>query len=61
MPRGADDVRLGYRFPDHRVDAAVLGFGGVAGTAIAAAKIVFVVALVAFAISGILSLTGRTC
>jgi uncharacterized membrane protein YtjA (UPF0391 family) len=39
--------------------AAVLGFGGVAGTAITAAKIVFVVALVAFAISGVLSLRRR--
>jgi len=36
-----------------------LGFGGVAGTAITAAKIVFVVALVAFAISGVLSLRRR--
>ena len=40
--------------------AAVLGFGGIAGTAMAAAKIVFVVALVAFAISGVLGLTRRT-
>jgi uncharacterized membrane protein YtjA (UPF0391 family) len=41
------------------VIAAVLGFGVVAGTAMAAAKIAFVVALVAFAISGILSLRRR--
>ncbi len=34
--------------------AAALGFGVVAGTAFAAAKIVFVVALIAFLISGVL-------
>ena len=39
--------------------AGVLGFGVVAGTAFAAAKIVFVVALIAFLISGVLGLTGR--
>jgi uncharacterized membrane protein YtjA (UPF0391 family) len=39
--------------------AAVLGFGGVAGTAISAAKIIFVVALIAFLISGVLGYTRR--
>ena len=39
--------------------AGALGFGVVAGTAFAAAKIVFVVALIAFLISGALGLTGR--
>ena len=39
--------------------AGALGFGVVAGTAFAAAKIVFVVALIAFFISGVLGLTGR--
>lgn len=39
--------------------AAVLGFGGVAGTAFAAAKIVFVVALILFIISAVLGYTRR--
>ena len=39
--------------------AAVLGFGGVAGTAMAAAKLVFVVALVAFALSALFGLARR--
>jgi uncharacterized membrane protein YtjA (UPF0391 family) len=39
--------------------AAVLGFGGVAGTAFAAAKIVFVVALILFVISAVLGYTRR--
>jgi uncharacterized membrane protein YtjA (UPF0391 family) len=38
--------------------AGALGFGIVAGTAFAAAKIVFVVALVAFLISGVLGVAG---
>jgi uncharacterized membrane protein YtjA (UPF0391 family) len=37
--------------------AGALGFGIVAGTAFAAAKIVFVVALIAFLISGVLGFT----
>ena len=36
--------------------AGLLGFGVVAGTAFAAAKIIFVVALVAFLISGVLGI-----
>ena len=40
--------------------AAVLGFGGIAGTAIAAAKIVFVVALLAFLISAALGYSRRS-
>jgi uncharacterized membrane protein YtjA (UPF0391 family) len=39
--------------------AAALGFGGLAGTAMAAAKIIFVVALIAFAISAIVGFTRR--
>ncbi|MFO1207822.1 MAG: DUF1328 domain-containing protein [Amaricoccus sp.] len=40
--------------------AAVLGFGGVAGTAIGIAKIIFFVAIVLFAISAIAHLVrGR--
>ncbi|QCI69474.1 DUF1328 domain-containing protein [Phreatobacter stygius] len=40
--------------------AAALGFGGVAGTAMSAAQIVFVVALIAFAISAVMGLVrGR--
>jgi uncharacterized membrane protein YtjA (UPF0391 family) len=39
--------------------AGALGFGVVAGTAFAAAKIVFVVALVAFLISGVLGFSRR--
>ena len=39
--------------------AGLLGFGIVAGTAFAAAKIVFVVALLAFLISGVLGISGR--
>ena len=39
--------------------AGLLGFGVVAGTAFAAAKIVFVVALIAFLISGVLGIAGR--
>jgi uncharacterized membrane protein YtjA (UPF0391 family) len=40
--------------------AAVLGFGGVAGTAIVAAKLIFVVALMAFAVSALFGLVRRT-
>jgi uncharacterized membrane protein YtjA (UPF0391 family) len=39
--------------------AAALGFGGVAGTAMSAAQIVFVVALVAFLISAVLGFRRR--
>ena len=39
--------------------AGLLGFGIVAGTAFAAAKIVFVVALIAFLISGVLGISRR--
>jgi uncharacterized membrane protein YtjA (UPF0391 family) len=39
--------------------AGLLGFGVVAGTAFAAAKIVFVVALIAFLVSGVLGISGR--
>ena len=40
--------------------AGALGFGVVAGTAFAAAKIVFVVALIAFLISAVLGYSRRT-
>jgi uncharacterized membrane protein YtjA (UPF0391 family) len=39
--------------------AAALGFGGAAGTAIAAAQLIFVVAIVAFLASAVLGLAGR--
>jgi uncharacterized membrane protein YtjA (UPF0391 family) len=39
--------------------AGALGFGVVAGTAFAAAKIIFVVALIAFLISAVLGFTRR--
>jgi uncharacterized membrane protein YtjA (UPF0391 family) len=39
--------------------AAALGFGGVAGTAMSAAQIVFAVALIAFAISAVLAILRR--
>lgn len=39
--------------------AAALGFGGIAGTAIVAAKLVFVVALVAFVVSALFGLARR--
>ena len=40
--------------------AAALGFGGVAGTAIAAAQLIFVVAIVAFLASAVLGLGWTT-
>ena len=41
--------------------AAVLGFGGIAGTAIEIAKIVFFVAIILFAISAVVGLVrGRS-
>ncbi|HMO28666.1 DUF1328 domain-containing protein [Enterovirga sp.] len=41
--------------------AAVLGFGGIAGTAVEIAKLIFFVAIVLFAISAIVGLLrGRT-
>jgi uncharacterized membrane protein YtjA (UPF0391 family) len=39
--------------------AAALGFGGAAGTAIAAAQLIFVVAVVAFLASAVLGLARR--
>ena len=39
--------------------AGALGFGVIAGTAIAAAKIIFVVALLAFLISAVVEVTRR--
>jgi uncharacterized membrane protein YtjA (UPF0391 family) len=39
--------------------AAALGFGGLAGTAIVAAKLIFVVAIVAFLASAVLGLARR--
>ncbi len=41
------------------VIAAALGFGGIAGTAMSAAQIVFVVALIAFVISAIMGYRRR--
>lgn len=39
--------------------AAALGFGGLAGTAIVAAKLVFAVAIIAFLVSAALSFARR--
>ncbi len=39
--------------------AAVLGFGGIAGTAIGIAKIIFVVAIVLFLISAVMHVMRR--
>lgn len=39
--------------------AAALGFGGIAGTAMSAAQIIFVVALVAFGLSAVLGILRR--
>jgi uncharacterized membrane protein YtjA (UPF0391 family) len=39
--------------------AAVLGFGGIAGTAIGIAKIIFVVAIILFLISGVMHIMRR--
>jgi uncharacterized membrane protein YtjA (UPF0391 family) len=40
--------------------AAALGFGGIAGTAMSAAKIILIVALIAFAISALVGFARRT-
>jgi uncharacterized membrane protein YtjA (UPF0391 family) len=40
--------------------AAALGFGGLAGTAIVAAKLIFVVAIILFLASAVLGLTRRS-
>lgn len=39
--------------------AAVFGFGGIAASAVGIAKILFVVALVAFLVSGVMGLARR--
>jgi uncharacterized membrane protein YtjA (UPF0391 family) len=39
--------------------AAALGFGGLAGTAIVAAKLIFVVAIAAFLASAVFGMTRR--
>lgn len=39
--------------------AAVLGFGGIAGTAIGIAKLIFVVAIILFLISAVMHLMRR--
>ena len=39
--------------------AAVLGFGGIAGTAVEIAKLIFFVAIVLFAISAVIGLLRR--
>lgn len=40
--------------------AAVLGFGGIAGTAMEIAKIIFFVAIVLFVISAVMGYRGRS-
>jgi len=68
LPRGSvlisqrqEDLRFGWAigFLVIALIAGLLGFGVVAGTAFTAAKIVFVVALIAFLISGVLGIAGR--
>ena len=56
-----EDLRFGWAigFLVIALIAGLLGFGVVAGTAFTAAKIVFVVALIAFLISGVLGIAGR--
>jgi uncharacterized membrane protein YtjA (UPF0391 family) len=39
--------------------AGVLGFGIIAGTAFAAAKVIFVIALLAFLVSGVVEVSRR--
>ncbi len=52
---------MGRHLPDRRLVAALFGFGGVAGTAVEAAKLVFFVALVLFAVSAVTGLLrGRS-
>jgi uncharacterized membrane protein YtjA (UPF0391 family) len=59
--RGDYNVRLGRHFLIVALIAALLGFGGIAGVAVEAAKIVFFVAIVLFVISLIAGLIrGRT-
>jgi uncharacterized membrane protein YtjA (UPF0391 family) len=59
--RCQEDIMFGWAiaFLVIALIAGALGFGVVAGTAFAAAEIVFVVALIAFLISGVLGLTRR--
>jgi uncharacterized membrane protein YtjA (UPF0391 family) len=69
LPRGSalirqrqEDLMFGWAiaFLVIALIAGLLGFGVVAGTAFAAAKIIFVVALIAFLISGVLGIAGRS-
>jgi uncharacterized membrane protein YtjA (UPF0391 family) len=59
--RGLDMLGWALTFLIVALIAAVLGFGGIAGVAIEAAKIVFFVAIVLFAISAVVALfRGRS-
>ncbi|STL26018.1 protein [Escherichia coli] len=49
--KGDAYVSLGHHISGYRVIAAALGFGGLAGTAAGAAKIVFVVGIILFLVS----------
>jgi uncharacterized membrane protein YtjA (UPF0391 family) len=61
LTKRKEDLMLGWAitFLVIALFAGLLGFGVVAGTAFTAAKIVFVFALIAFLISGLLGFTGR--
>ena len=56
---GGHHVWLGDHLLIIALIAGALGFGVVAGTAFAAAKIIFVVALIALLISAVLGVTRR--
>jgi uncharacterized membrane protein YtjA (UPF0391 family) len=60
-PERQEDIMFGWAitFLVIALIAGLLGFGVVAGTAFAAAKIVFVIALIAFLISGVLGISAR--
>jgi uncharacterized membrane protein YtjA (UPF0391 family) len=58
-----EDVMLGWAitFLIVALIAALLGFGGIAGTAVEIAKLIFFVAIILFAISAVVALVrGRT-
>jgi uncharacterized membrane protein YtjA (UPF0391 family) len=52
---------LGFDVSGYCADAAVLGFGGIAGFAVEIAKIIFFVAIILFVISAVFALIrGRS-
>jgi uncharacterized membrane protein YtjA (UPF0391 family) len=59
--RGNDMLGWAITFLIIALVAAVLGFGGIAGTAVEIAKLIFFVAIVLFAISAVIGLLrGRS-